>query len=202
MTDEQLKTKVQARMDELSPFTDTELNGTIDLISSMWYNAAQAFYLMIPANLITPMEMQEEGHSENQDGSGRWTLPDDFLRLYSFKMSSWERPVTEITPHGTTKYYQQFNQFTRGGTAKPVCIITHAKGSYKYLHYFSVDGSIEREIETKLYINYPTLSTLEETLESPFSWYLASEILQVIGEKEAASKALERMQIFIESLIK
>ena len=51
---------------------------------------------------------------------GLLPIPDDYIRLHTFKMSTWERPVHRTTSIDNPDYILQLNPFTRGGNSKPV----------------------------------------------------------------------------------
>ncbi len=63
--------------------------------------------------------------------SGYIMLPDDFMRLVSFKMSDWHRPLfAAITPE-SPEYALQYSPFPglRGNPQKPVCaLVMHSDG--------------------------------------------------------------------------
>ncbi len=133
--------KIKARMDELSPFSSTELNTSISLIDEMLDDSATAFILAIPVYLITPTSFLVDAQASNtvyQNGEGRIELPDDFLRLHTFKMDEWDREVNSVVRIGDPRYNLQFNTVTRGGHSKPVVIIKGdpTPGGIRYLHYF------------------------------------------------------------------
>ena len=113
---------VKSRIDELSPFTSTELNPSIELIDKLLDDSDTAIRRKIPLHLIQPARFANVV-VDNGDGSGYFELPSDFLRLHTFKMSAWTRAITEAISESHPLYAQQKNSVTRGGIIKPVAVI-------------------------------------------------------------------------------
>lgn len=74
------------------------------------------------------------------DGSGRgWILlPDDFLRLVSFRMSDWDCPVLAPLPTLPEVLARQHGPWAglRGSPCRPVCVVT-ARSFGNVLEFFS-----------------------------------------------------------------
>ncbi len=129
MTREQIIAQVLAKIDEVSPLAqEQEFSpaGTIDAImnesvSNMLRNA--------PLHLLTPVKINTEGanfvHDTNADGTGRIALPSNFIRLYSFKMQAWSRPVEKTISVANPLYKLQHNPVTRGKSQKPVVALSY-----------------------------------------------------------------------------
>lgn len=129
MTREQIIAQVLAKIDEVSPLAqEQEFSpaGTIDAImnesvSNMLRNA--------PLHLLTPVKVNTEGanfvHDTNADGTGRIALPSNFIRLYSFKMQAWSRPVEKTISVANPLYKLQHNPVTRGKSQKPVVALSY-----------------------------------------------------------------------------
>lgn len=74
-------------------------------------------------------------------GNGHITLPVDFLRLVSFRMSDWQKAVTGIITETDARYSQQHSIYSgvRGNAIKPiVAIVETANG--RRLEFFSCDS--------------------------------------------------------------
>lgn len=75
--------------------------------------------IAIPGSLIVP---RETGYV-----TGTMELPEDFLRLLTFKMSSWRMPVTVAVTEDSPLYEVQSSPYAgvRGNPERPVVAITH-----------------------------------------------------------------------------
>jgi len=194
MTRENIIERVKARIDELNPFTSEELNTGVNLIDSMLNDSTTTLLLTLPVHLIKPYEVDDypSTHVQYQDGSGRIDLPDDFLRLHTFKMSTWIMAVhTPIFP-GHPKYDLQKSVYTMGKENKPVVIIKNSLG-LKQLNYYSVDPSNPRTIETYWHIPSLLPTGLEDELIPYLSWQCAADVLQILNEDKAAEGARSQL---------
>lgn len=74
----------------------------------------------------------------NGDGSGWTLLPDDFLRLVSFRMSDWSRSVTAAIGEEDAAYALQSSacRGVRGNWQKPVCAVVNRQEG-KALEFYS-----------------------------------------------------------------
>lgn len=92
-----------------------------------------------------PHFMLESGHDfgeENvfigEDGKGFIILPDDFMRLISFRMSDWQRTIYEAITESDPQYALQSSRFKGicGNPEKPVvAIVRRSEG--KVLEFYS-----------------------------------------------------------------
>ncbi len=87
--------------------------------------------------------------------SARVVLPDDFLRLVRFRMSDWERPVTEVITPEDPVYARQFSRFggLRGCPQKPVCAVSR-QSSGIVMEIFSCRDD-RAEVADALYVRIP-----------------------------------------------
>lgn len=101
--------------------------------------------------LEAPLELLGEGHHLRggiiREGNGRgfMLLPNDFLRLISFRMSDWERTVYEAVDCSDRRYGYQSSRFAgiRGNRERPVvAIVKRSEGLG--LEIYNCDGELER----------------------------------------------------------
>ena len=95
-----------------------------------------------------PLRMLESGHDfgdDNvfigEDGKGFIILPDDFLRLISFRMSDWRRTIYEAITESDPQYALQSSRFKGicGNPEKPVvAIVRRSEG--KVLEFYSCNS--------------------------------------------------------------
>ncbi len=147
--------------------------------------------------LDAPLEILNSVHCANaavgSDNVGYVVIPDDFLRLVSFKMAEWEREVTKAITASNPKYKLQKNKFTRGGVSKPVVVFTQRISNdapVKVLEYYSVNSS--HEIEQFLYVKKQLAEDIQEDLRDSLTWMCASKILQNTSQLDLSKLALEQ----------
>lgn len=91
-----------------------------------------------------PATMLESGHDfgDNifigEDGKGFVILPEDFMRLISFRMSDWKRTVFEAISETDPQYALQSSKWEGicGNPEKPVCAIVR-RSEGKVLEFYS-----------------------------------------------------------------
>lgn len=110
-----------------------------------------------------PHSMLESGHDFGEklfmggDGKGFVLLPDNFLRLISFRMSDWKRTVYDAISESDPKYPLQSSRWKGicGNPEKPVCaIVRRAEG--KVLEFYSCHDT-EATVEQATYLPMPVI---------------------------------------------
>ena len=145
-----------------------------------------------------PVHLLEEGHNFGDAihwkdlGSGWVLLPDDFMRLISFKMSDWERTVYTAISVTDPIYQKQSSRYKgiRGNVQKPVCAIVK-RGEGKALEFYS-SKSEEAQVEQATYLPYPTIDADDgidicEKCYTAVVYTAASLVLTTYGEADKAS---------------
>lgn len=126
-TRQEIINQTLAKLDEITVFDDAQQVPTVALVNKLLDEAAIDMLRNAPLHLLLATKVNTESatlnHHQNEDGWGYIGLPSDFLRLYSFKMTAWHRPVTKAISIQSPKYDLQKNKITRGGIAKPVVAI-------------------------------------------------------------------------------
>lgn len=134
-----------------------------------------------------PLEFVEVKWNDN--GTGSMILPENFMRLVSFKMSDWEIAVTEPITDGNPIYAQQHSRYggVRGNTQRPVVAIVK-RPSGLLLEFFSCKDR-DATVELASYIPEPYIDEygnieICERLKSAIVYYAA--YLTAISTGEAA----------------
>ena len=195
---------VKIKLDELIPQgegviynleTEPNVSDPLDLyINGLLDEAAKNVLQIAPLHMITPVSSSTvSGTPYTDTKTGYVVLPEDYLRLYSFKMTEWLKEVN--VPIGIqSKLYQiQRNKYSRGGIAKPVVVLNNRKiGSTvsKILEYFSVLSA--HTIDRFLYIAETAAEDLNNDLLEALTWQCAGKILQNIKEFEQSREAYSR----------
>ena len=134
-----------------------ELN---EIIRSKMPDAVRGIVEMCPVSLLNAdaLTLADDDRTENEDGIGFVVLPNDFLRLVSFKLASWNRSVTSVADEESPTGLMQRNAFTRGTPMKPVCVLSHKADGKRVLEYFTASGGNDT-IERALYVTNPSIVT-------------------------------------------
>lgn len=130
-----------------------------------------------------------------EDGVYTATLPTNFARLITFKLSSWKRSVREVIYDTDPTYAWQLHPATRGGEEKPVVAIT--KGGTELEAYSS--NSNNASIADFACITYKDAEDVPEKLAEATAWMTASLYLASMGEMDMSkvleSKSIEMLQL-------
>lgn len=124
--------------------------------------------------------------------SGWVLLPDDFMRLFIFKMSDWERPVYEPITAADPEYNLQFSRYKgiRGNPQKPVvAIVSRAEG--RVLELYSCKSK-EATVEQAVYFPLPKLDEdggidIPERCYTSVVYEAASLVLATLGQADLSS---------------
>ena len=124
------------------------------------------------------------------------TLPDDYLRFFSLTLDKWRRPVTELS---NSNFEQSFAFSNINGTPfKPKVYLKDGR-----LMCFSVQESTVQDSEVQLrYIKIPDLNdsgiNVPARLKNAYEYFLASEVLKVLGETERSKSLMENVKLLIQ----
>lgn len=155
-----IKVALDLNMDS-TPLTDLGDVDTLSLdeiIESKVVDAVRTVESTAPTHLLDKGKDIGGTVVWNSDkSSGYIMLPDDFMRLVSFKMSDWHRALfAAITPE-SPEYALQYSPFPglRGNPQKPVCaLVMHSEGMA--LEFFSCKDD-EQTVAQAQYIGMPKL---------------------------------------------
>ena len=199
---------IKAKLDELVPggegmtfslSSEPNITNHLDLlINAHLDECVKDVILSAPISVLFPTADTTTTGTVNTDAkTGYVVLPNNFLRLSSFKMTEWLKDIdTPITPKDP-KYKKQSNEFLRGGISKPVAVLTWKNvGSVmkRVLEYYSVETA--HTIEKLLYIPETIAEdfiAVNPNLVDSLAWMTASKIMQITGQADAAKLAQERV---------
>lgn len=125
--------------------------------------------------------------------TGYIQAPDDFLRLVSFRMSDWQRPVTELAVKGDAISMRQYNKHIRGKTAKPVGVLAKNDTGI-IIEYFSTKKS-PHSLSEFLYIKKDAAENINNTqMIDALTWICAGKVLSILGNAQLAQNAYDNAQ--------
>ena len=146
MTRDEIRTRVLAKLDEIEVMAGADQSPTDVLINILMDESALLMLRNAPLHLLRPEKVDVSSSNTNltqtineEEGIGSIVLPSDFLRLYSFKMKAWKRPVTDVISIANPLYDKQKNRATRGGINKPVVVINYHESSAGISDYLIED---------------------------------------------------------------
>lgn len=144
-------------------------------------------------------------------GIGYIVLPEDFYKLYSFKMKHWQVVSEELINSSDPLARRQANEYTRGNVCRPVCVKNNKAIKERIedgniyplkdvLEYYSVPNGHKQEVEEALYIPLEKPlsdeTKLNEKLITPLAYICASMVFEIF-EKPDIAKTLEAQAISI-----
>lgn len=131
-----------------------------DIIRSKVVDAVRLALEDAPLSFLEPKEVTSPTIKGNDDGSGKITLPEDFLRLAGLKLNGWNRGVSIVYNKGSEMDYIQRNKYTRGTATKPVCVFSHTDDGERCIEYFVAaknDNGYDHTIVDYHYVAIPSI---------------------------------------------
>lgn len=142
-----------------------------------------------------PFGASVEWESQEGYGAGKVNLPKDFMRLITFRMSDWYKPVTEPITEEHPLYLQQTSRFlgVRGNPERPVVAIVHGAAG-QVLEFFSCLAGQGVRVAVARYLPIPTIKDgaidLCPKLERAVVYRLASLACAIVGHGDLAALLL------------
>jgi hypothetical protein len=198
---DELKYRVRAKIDELGS-NDSDMmdidrdNKELDVMIEQ--SAIDGLrYLLLHINLDDIKATKSTGPVViGADKVGRVTLPDNFLRLKSVRLSSWSRAVSSLVSEDSAYYLMQKDAYACGTPERPVAAIV-SEGDKIELELYKANTVTDRM--SLYYIPMPTIVTnilgnkeiaMDNVLEEPFVYVVASMVLNSYQEFELSAKML------------
>lgn len=142
-----------------------------------------------------PFGASVEWESQPGYGAGKVNLPGDFMRLVTFRMSDWYRPVTEAITEEDPTYPMQSSRYAgvRGNPQQPVVAIVHS-ATGQVLEFYSCQAGPGVQVNTARYIPVPKISEgyidLCPKLERAVVYRMASMAAAITGASDLAAMLL------------
>lgn len=137
-----------------------------------------------------------------KNGVGKIKLPDNFLRLVSFKVSDWKYSITEALDESSPRYHQQYNPILRGTPCRPVVFITRG-GQYLEFYTTNEDATLDNNNWLDIFSgiafdavddSYPT------KLIDITAWETAELVLSAMNDVTAAQICEAKTQEILQTL--
>lgn len=191
---------VMTRMDELTPYQEglTSLSPSLQplkpvqtTVNAVINECATDLLLSHPIHRLD-ITSSVPAIAGKTDGSGIITLPTDFLRLASFQIAGFKRPVTEVLNALDPKVKLQYQPYTKGGKSKPVAV----RESINTIHYFSITPGDTHTLDSFNYIKNQLPEELKDDLLDGLAWLAASKALVALGHIAEGQKAFDFFTLF------
>jgi|LSPY01.1.fsa_nt_gi hypothetical protein len=191
--------RVKSLIDELTPFTDGQLQtlpslSSLDTIKRYIDNAldeaTDAAMLLCNSQRMPHTALSGTINNVLLGDSGiiyqTIAIPADFLRVYFIKMAKWQHGITTIISVDSEQYKQMRNPYTTAGSAKPVAALNNGM--------LELYGSQENDtLLTSSYINKlrfaTSLTTIDDMVLNAIAWRCAGEVLAGMERSEAFKMA-------------
>lgn len=152
---------------------------------------------------VAPVRFLEAGHNFGDAvywgelESGWVLLPEDFMRLISFRMSDWERTVYAAISVSDPKYAKQSSRYKgiRGNPQKPVCAIAN-RAEGRALEFYSCKSK-DAYVARATYVPYPSIDEETDSIDisekcfTAVVYTVAALVLNTYGEADKASAMVE-----------
>ena len=189
--------KIRTNMEELLPENET---AEIDIfgvdvgeyIRAKLPDAITRVFITAPVHLLEGKECKDVLFPEKrQDGSGRVVFPEKVLRILSFKMKGWNRPVTRFIDSRHAKSELQYNRYVRGGVNKPVAVLSMSASGRVILDYYSLPAFLRtHEVDSAVYIPVPEIQNggydVPIRLADTVGYVCAAMVYEILGQPDMA----------------
>ena len=189
--------KIRTNMEELLPENET---AEIDIfgvdvgeyIRAKLPDAITRVFITAPVHLLEGKECKDVLFPEKrQDGSGRVVFPEKVLRILSFKMKGWNRPVTRFIDSRHAKSELQYNRYVRGGVNKPVAVLSMSASGRVILGYYSLPAFLRtHEVDSAVYIPVPEIQNggydVPIRLADAVGYVCAAMVYEILGQPDMA----------------
>jgi hypothetical protein len=194
-----------------TPLTDVGDVGTLalnDIITSKILDGIIAVESVAPIRLLDSSESLT-GYTINWasdlEYSGYVILPENFMRLISFKMSDWLRPVTQAINETDDLYLAQRADVkgVRGNYQKPVCAIVQS--NYGPILEFYSCKSQTASIQSAVVRNYPTIDSeggvdISAKCYQAVIYYIAGLVFSTYNDTERANTMYQLSKAELENV--
>lgn len=180
--------------EQLIGFSDINTLMMDEIISNKIVDAVSSVEKSAPIHLLDSGEAFGKNIGWKQGvgiGMGYTILPDDFMRLLTFRMTDWGRTVNEVITEDSPLYVMQSSRYPgiRGGPQKPVCALVLYPVGHVLEFYSCVMGE-NVTVRMARYLPYPSVKngmiTICEKCYRAVIYYLAGLVRSAYGEREQA----------------
>jgi hypothetical protein len=193
-----------------TPLTDVGDVGTLalnDIITSKILDGIIAVESVAPIRLLdsSDVNISDPVFYKDLPYSGYVILPENVMRLISFKMSDWLRPVTQAINETDDLYLAQRADVkgVRGNYQKPVCAIVQS--NYGPILEFYSCKSEDATVATKVFRAYPTIDSdggvdISAKCYQAVIYYIAGLVFSTYNDTERANTMYQLSKAELENV--
>ena len=176
--------QVQVRLDELSPFEDTEEVPSITYIDKLLDASTDAVFFILPTKKLPATDKSVMKLTKGKmKGEFYLVAPTGYIRLALVDFADWKRPVTEVADSFVEKL--QGSVYTMGKPTRPV--VTERKfGNTVSLHFFTLP-SVDSVMNLQLIMSMKP-EDCPELLIDAIAWQCAADVLASLGKNNTVAK--------------
>jgi len=201
VTKDDIISKVKAIMNEIGEdnnesLLDEDIIKMDDYIESC-IGDALSLVILNSTKPVNPKKCTTNATS-NGDGTGYVVLPDDFVKLISFRMSDWKRSVSEAFPLDSEKAKEQANVYSRGTKNKPVCVLSYSPDGKKIIEYYSTSATSPSVSVFVYEASYDGSSDINLGSSEPTYYalcYMTASLVYSIFENPGTAKEMQTIAI-------
>ena len=159
--------------------------------------AANEMLLTLPLHRLNYKQASTSGAPDSKDNrTGSISLPGDYLRLHTLRMSGWVRPVHKVVREGDAEYALQFSEWTRGTKQKPVVAESNDR-----LSYYSVDAGATHNVSSFLYIpRFDEKQEYDDQAAEAIALHCARKVCEVFGITEQITILTNEINSVLENM--
>lgn len=123
--------------DDFVTDADTEIQNAIE-------TSANQILLEAPVGFLKPVPVSvgnnndyDAAQTKYTDGHGSVVVPDDFLKIFEFRLNSWQSSIRELMNPGSQEVKMQASPWSHGTPQKPKAMMTTDSNGNRILMYWT-----------------------------------------------------------------
>jgi hypothetical protein len=193
---------VKARLDELTPFQESDValgDGLVkpveQYIDDFLDEATDAVRLLCPEYRMEAKGFGSVSLSEQTLGNEpdivfyKFTIPEYFLKIAEVRMANWERPCYAALPAGGEAYKLLRNPHTTAGPAKPAVVVTGGNIELYGSRVSGIELDVGTYIDSRHYDETDATMAQDALVDNAIIWRCALLVFGVMGRAEVLKQA-------------
>lgn len=176
----QVVEKVRTKYDEIAP-NESEMLGTTDdsdmdkIIESCINDAYRFVIQAADLSMLEGKQLTGAVLTIDDDLTGHVSLPADFLRGITFRLSSWQSAASDIITEDTAEYRMQSDPYACGTWQHPVAALVHTAGGREVELYKAKtkDDTLKSFVYAQMWDTESENVSVPDHLAEAFIYYVA-----------------------------
>lgn len=187
-------------MSDIMPGSQIEVNSS-PFVDALLNDCVENFYMLMPVNVLPATDFKTNTTAlvdSDEVLIYRIQLPDDFVRLISFRCAEWNRSITQVVYENSTEHNKQYHSYTFGGNSRPVATLVSDSTMGRSLEYYNYNLTTTTAAITDASCAVKgDVEDIPHNLIDVFAWYVASIAFQAMDELPQSEMAMKRVAEFI-----